>query len=232
MERLRGPKMAEHSNNKDQLELAILRAELEIKQKELSDKKSWFRSINPTIGAALIAALIAFFGNMFNECSRQNSSLELENKKRETSLLIEAAKPGDPKIFISRAKFYIDVGLIEDKNIIKYIQEKDEGKFLPLFKLDATGLIIGYLLEWYQADDDLKGYKLKIKEGIKYKSGLDIDANMLAEVIMKNSDLIDGFESVQVLDKMLLKVNLSKINMDFFTQMLAIGVIAKKDTDQ
>jgi ABC-type transport system substrate-binding protein len=222
--------MSDPDVSKEQMELEILKAELEIKQLELKDKKkSWWRKINPTLGAAIIAAFVAFFGNLFVECSRNSALLELENKKRESSLIIEAAKPGDPAIFRNRAKFYIDVGLIEDENIIKYIQEKDEGVFLTLFKMEPSGIIISYLLKYWEADDEFKEFKFKIREGIKSKQGLDVDADMLKNIIKENSNLIEGFESIEVIDRLTLKIRLSKPNIDFISQLLVIGIIAKED---
>jgi len=51
-------------NDKISYDIDLLKKELQLKERELNNKPAWWRSLNFTALAAIIAALIAFAGNL------------------------------------------------------------------------------------------------------------------------------------------------------------------------
>ncbi len=127
-------------------ELKSRELELELKREEIALRRDELRNSlwkNPLI-LAIVAALIGFLGNSYIAGKQGEQTLELEKQKlqnsiktvqekRESDLLLESIKTGEPEIAAKNLNFLVSVGLIDDsENKIKsYLSGQNKTPFLP-----------------------------------------------------------------------------------------------------
>jgi len=223
--------MNENNNKKDQLEIEILQIERDLKQKELEKKSSLWQNINSTVvlsilGSAL-AALLVFGGNLFVEHFKYQSSLELQDRKDEAALIIETAKSLDPYVASKMLKFFIDTGIINNERIKSYVQElQKKGKrlFHPLFLFDPEGKIVFFAANSYEFSPDAKEIIITLSEEILIKSGNQVDSAYVQEMLEKYRNILVNYKHSEIIDKLKIKVYLTKPDPDFLRKLAEIGI--------
>lgn len=75
-----------------------------------TENKSFFDRINSII----VALIFAIFGHVVVAIINGRSNINLEQKKLQTQLIIQAVKTGDPKQAVSNLSFLIEAGLVDD----------------------------------------------------------------------------------------------------------------------
>ena len=122
---------AEEKQDIGKEELLIKRRELDIRLHEIERAAAlatapWWRRADPLI-LALIGAILTIFGNMlvshFNNTSsvdqeerKASNDLALERQKAKYTLILQAIATNDPKSAERNIRFFIEAGLLEDKD--------------------------------------------------------------------------------------------------------------------
>lgn len=112
-------------------ELLVKRRELDIRLRETQRAIAliaapWWRRADPLV-LALIGAILTIFGNMlvshFNSASsveqeerKAANDLALERQKAKYTLILQAMATNDPKAAERNIKFFVEAGLLEDKD--------------------------------------------------------------------------------------------------------------------
>jgi hypothetical protein len=106
-------------------ELKIKREELELRKQELRKQRR--------LPEGIILAMVGLLGTLLGILLQGWNGVNLEQKKMQASLIIEAIKTGNPKDAIKNLEFLVRLKLIDDKDgyIAHLAREPESGPVLP-----------------------------------------------------------------------------------------------------